>query len=300
MSGRRCVACDGPEPFEPLYTSGGFTLVRCPRCALVFQHPEPSSEALAGLYYQDEELARRLDGDLRAFTLGRAREKVGLLRSAGVVPGGELLDVGCSSGAWLEVAGEAGWSGHGLEPGEPFAARARAKGLAVHTGTLEDVPEAWAARTRFSLITMWDVLEHLRDPLRALRAVRELLAPGGTLALNMPNVEGLYPRVTYRLLARPTGVWEHPELPAHQYDFSPRTTALVLGRAGFEPRFTTTTEVPFEYYRTTSLARQLGHRTRKGPLLRGVFEAVRMVVYPLARATGRGNALFMTARAEKR
>jgi len=251
---------------------------------------------MATLYYQDEELARRLDGDLRGFTLARGREKLDLLKAAGVEPRGDLLDVGCSSGAWLEVAREAGWKGQGVEIGEPFAARARAKGLAVHTGTLEDAAASTLGGRRFRLITLFDVLEHLPEPLAALRIVRDLLEPGGTIALTAPNIEGLYPRLTHRLLARRTGVWEYPELPAHLYDFSPGTASRLLLRAGLEPVFVSTTPVPFEFYRATSLPTQLNPKGRRGRALWLAFEALRVVAYPLARRSDRENALFMTAR----
>ena len=251
---------------------------------------------MATIYYEDEGLARLLDSELRGFTLSRAREKLSLLEAAGVAPAGELLDVGCSSGAWLEVAQGAGWAGSGVELGERFASRARDKGLEVHTGTFEGAARSVLSGRSFDLITFWDVLEHLDDPLGALELARGLLAPGGTVALTAPNVDGLYPRLTYRLLARPSGVWEYPEMPAHLYDFSPRTAALLMRRAGLAPASVTTTEVPFQYYRETSLRNQLAPRGRRGRALRWGFEAVRAFAYPLARMTDRGNALFMTAR----
>jgi len=265
----------------------------------VFQHPQPSLEAMATLYYNDEGLARRLDHDLRGFALDRGRKQLALLASAGVNPGGELLDIGCSSGAWLEVAREAGWVGQGVDIGEPFAARARAKGLDVYAGTIEEAAASVLSGRKFRLITLWDVLEHVPDPLKTLRVARDLLEPGGTVAVSAPNVSGLYPRLTYRLLARPSGVWEYPELPAHLYDFSPATASRVLARAGLTTQFTTTTPVSFAYYRATSLAGQLSHRGRRGRALGLAFEALRVAGYPLARATNRGNALFLIARHEE-
>jgi 2-polyprenyl-3-methyl-5-hydroxy-6-metoxy-1,4-benzoquinol methylase len=293
---RRCLACDRSGPFAKLFEAGGHTLVRCSGCRLVFQHPQPSQAAMAALYYDDGDFAERLDGDLRDFTLLRAREKLALLDGAGIRRGGDLLDVGCSSGAWLEVAGQAGWSGTGVELGAPVAERARRRGLEVFTGTLEDAARTDLGARRFSLITFWDVLEHLPDPLAALEIARGLLAPGGAVALTTPNVEGLYPRVTLRLMARRFGVWEHPELPAHLYDFSPATMERLLARAGLVRESGRTTPVPFDYYRQTSLKSQLAHRGRRGRALLTGFELLRAVLYPAARLTDRGNALFATAR----
>ena len=198
-------------------------MVRCPECGLVFQHPQPGDEASASLYYDSPAFAARLEGELRATTIARAREKLALLARAGVAPPGTALDVGCSSGAWLELAKDTGWDPVGVEIGTAVAAAARRRGFEVHTGSLSD---ADLAGRRFDLVTFWDVLEHLPDPLDALIRARRLLRPGGVVALTFPNVEGFYPRATRRLIAERTGVWEHAELPNHLFDFSPHTARV--------------------------------------------------------------------------
>ncbi|MGH2871561.1 MAG: methyltransferase domain-containing protein, partial [Solirubrobacteraceae bacterium] len=143
--------------------------------------------------------------------------------------------------------------------------------------------------------TFWDVLEHVRDPDRELALAHRLLRPGGTLAATMPNVAGLYPRCTYRLIARPTGRWEYPELPVHLHDFDPRTIRRLLFDAGFRDVRVRTFATPFFYYRWNSLSlAALGGRVR-GRALRAAFEALRPVLYPLARLTDRGNSQFVVA-----
>ncbi len=211
--------CGAGGPFAAIYRRGPWTLARCPVCGLVFQEPQPSLDSMPGLYYFDPEFARRLEGELAPVARARAAEKLPLLRRAGVQAGGPALDVGCSSGAWLEVARDAGWQPQGVEVGEGAADVARRRGFEVHAGTLESATHL--PEDHFALITFWDVLEHLPDPLDALRRAARLVRPGGVVAMTFPNVEGWYPRVTYRLLARPFGVWEHPELPVHLFDFSP-------------------------------------------------------------------------------
>jgi hypothetical protein len=55
-----------------------------------------------------------------------------------------------------------------------------------------------------------------------------LVRPGGMIAATMPNVSSLYPRSTYRLIARRTGRWEYPVLPVHFCDFDPRTVTRLF------------------------------------------------------------------------
>ena len=269
-------------------------LVRCQGCGLVFQDPPPSPEAMASLYYFGDELANRLETDLRSVASERAREKRSLLDEAGVRPGGRTLDVGCSTGAWLEVARDAGWQPVGIEIGDAFAQVARRRGFEVHTGTLGELAPGLEPHS-FTLITFWDVLEHLTEPRAALEQAAGLLAPGGVIAVTFPNVAGLYPQATLRLLARRTGVWEHPEVPAHLYDLSPSTAVGLLRRAGLEPTMVRTTAVPFSHYRSTALADQLAGRGWRGTLVRLAFEALHAVLYPVAALLGRGNALFVVA-----
>lgn len=267
--------------------------MRCSGCGLVFQHPQPDDDAMASLYYFSGDFAARLEGDLRDITVARALEKLPLLERAGVTPPGAALDVGCSSGAWLEAARDAGWDPIGVEIGTAASSAARRRGFEVHTGTLA---EADLTGRRFDLVSFWDVLEHLPDPLDALLRARDLLAPGGTVALTFPNVEGLFPRATRRLITQRTGVWEYPELPAHLFDFSPHTARKLLRRAGLEAFEVRTGSIPFSFYRATTLRDQLAGRGVRGRLLGLAFEVLRAGIYPAARGLGRGNSLFVAAR----
>jgi len=290
---RRCLVCDRAEPFSTVYSRGEFRLVRCEECWLVFQHPVPAPEAMARLYYHSEEFTAQLEGPLRAVLLARAGEKLARLEAAGVEPRGQALDVGCSTGAWLEVAAEAGWEPAGVELGARSAEAARARGFEVHVGDFADARAELEGR-RFDLITFWDVLEHLADPLDALRGAARMLSDGGVLALTLPNVDGMYPRLTYRLIARRTGVWEYPELPAHLFDFSPTTLGRLGTLAGLERAAISTTATPFDYYRTTALPGQLAARRWRGRPLRLAFEGLRVIAYPIARMFDRGNSMFAT------
>jgi len=290
---RRCIVCDRAEPFPTFYERGEFRLVRCPGCSLVFQHPQPSRAAMARLYYHDEEFTRMLEGELRPTTVALAESKFELLAGAGVHPPGSALDVGASTGAWVQRAAQAGWDAVGVELGDASASAARARGLDVRTGTLEQAAPALAGR-RFDLITFWDVLEHVPDPLAELERAGAMLADGGVLAVTLPNVDGWYPRVTRQLLARRTGVWEYPELPAHLFDFAPSTLRALTARAGLVVQRIHTVPTPFTYYRATSLHYQLAGRGVRGRALRVAFELLRAGAYPAARAFDRSNSLFAT------
>ena len=69
-------------------------------------------------------------------------------------------------------------------------------GLDVKTGELRAVtyvPDS------FDVVTLWDVIEHLPDPLATLSLVSGIMPTGGLLVLKTPNSDGLYPRLSLRL-----------------------------------------------------------------------------------------------------
>lgn len=290
-----CLVCGAAPPYEHVFTRGPYTLVRCPSCTLVFQDPHPGDDALAETYYHDEAWTAEILTSLRDAMAERAGTFQGLLDATGLRPPGRALDVGCSSGAWIARAQEAGWTASGVEIGAATAAAARDAGLDVHTGTLQSYAETAEPGT-FDLITFWDVLEHVHDPHADLTIAHRLLRPGGHVAAALPNVDGWYPRVTYALIGRRTRHWEYPELPVHLHDFSPTTLARLLDRAGFDVVDARTFATAFSYYRWTSISLAALGGGWRARVLRAAFEALHIVVYPLARLAGRGNAQFVLAR----
>jgi SAM-dependent methyltransferase len=293
---RHCIVCGSPGPFSTLFRQWEFRLVKC-ACGLVFQDPPPDEKVLQDVYYHDRAFADALLGDLRPTTLESAQHKLRLLEAAQIrLDGLRVLDVGASSGAWLEIARSQGSVATGVEIGAATSAAARSRGLDVRTGTLGEILESLES-LRFDLITFWDVLEHLPDPRHELALARGLLASDGVIAATCPNVEGLYPRLTYRLLGRPTGIWEYPELPVHLYDFAPETARRLLAGQGYEVQLIRTFATPYRHYLSTSLSPERLGSGPRGMLLRAAFDLLHRVVYPLARGLDLGNSMFVLARA---
>jgi 2-polyprenyl-3-methyl-5-hydroxy-6-metoxy-1,4-benzoquinol methylase len=193
-------------------------IVRCVSCGLVRQNPQPQSTDLVQAYQEvtDERYEEEASG--RVATFSRALRDIERHER-----GGRLLDVGCHTGIFLEVARRSGWSTFGVEPSRWSADRARARGLDVTHGTLE---EATFAEGSFDVISMWDVIEHLGDPLEELRRVHKLLRPNGLLALSTMNVDSWFPRLLGRRWP-----WY---MQMHLYYFTPGTLRQMLEQAGYE------------------------------------------------------------------
>jgi len=107
----------------------------------------------------------------------------GYLRFPGA--GARVLDIGCGNGSFLWQMRSVGWEVCGVEPDPQSAAYARAAGLDVRDGLLQQqtLPEA-----HFDGITMIHVIEHLHEPMDTLRRCWKLLKPGGQITVATPNV----------------------------------------------------------------------------------------------------------------
>jgi SAM-dependent methyltransferase len=98
-------------------------------------------------------------------------------------------------------------------------------GLRALTGTL---PHPELAAQSFDVITMWQALEHVHAPLEVLRAAHRLLAPGGKLVVEVPNIDSL----PFRWFGR---AWFGLDLPRHLTHFAPQTLVQMVEKAGFYP-----------------------------------------------------------------
>ncbi len=103
-----------------------------------------------------------------------------------VAPGRGLLEVGCGTGDFLDFSREHGFSCVGTEPALEAAQRALAKGLTVHTMTLDKFVARSPAAT-FDVVVMLNVLEHVPDAVKTLQECKQVLAPGGILCVRVPN-----------------------------------------------------------------------------------------------------------------
>ncbi len=156
-------------------------------------------------------------------------------------PRGALLDVGCWVGFLLAEARERGWRECvGVEPSVFASEHARSRlGLDVRT---EDLYTADLPRGHFDAVVMGDVLEHLPRAGEALDRVSELLAPGGVIALELPDAGS---RVA-RLLGRRW--WS--VIPTHIHYFTRSSAATMLTRHGYRPLYVATDPKAFtvRYY----------------------------------------------------
>lgn len=163
------------------------------------------------------------------------------------------MDVGCGYGFFLRLAQEAGWEAIGVDP-DPRAVTYAKDRLRVnaHWGDLRGARFPDGA---FELVTLWNVLECVPDPLALLNEVHRLLRGGGRVFIRTQNAE--WHRLSFALtgLLRRlpwNGVFkEHPHLTFifNLNSFSRSTLRLFMERAGFvSPRVGNSPPIPGDPY----------------------------------------------------
>ena len=148
------------------------------------------------------------------------------------------VDIGCSRGQFVGFAAEAGFQAEGVEPAPDIAAAARALGLNVRTGLLEEqrFPDA-----SFDAASLFEVVEHLREPLPLLKECRRILKPGGVLLISTGNaaswtVAAMGARWDYFHIEKDGG---------HISFFNPKSIATLAHNAGFNVERIETARVNF-------------------------------------------------------
>jgi SAM-dependent methyltransferase len=101
-----------------------------------------------------------------------------------------VLDVGCGAGAFLDQARSSGHETYGLEMNRIAAQKARSKGHRVFDRLLHQV-ESEVVGPGFDLITLFQVLEHVPDPVSVLREAAKLLRGGGCISVAVPLSAGM-------------------------------------------------------------------------------------------------------------
>lgn len=202
-----------------------FAVVQCQDCGLCFTNPRPSCSSIGQFYapVHPKHKTRtpwrtRLHGLTLRMRAAATREMIPWHGQ------GRLLDFGCGCGSFLERMRRQGWhvTGVDISPQAIHMVR-RELGLPALLGSL---PHEDLEPGSFDVITMWQSLEHVHEPLPVLRAARRLLVPGGRLLVAVPNIDSL----PFRWFG---ASWIGLDLPRHLTHFTPWTLHAMLERAGF-------------------------------------------------------------------
>jgi 2-polyprenyl-3-methyl-5-hydroxy-6-metoxy-1,4-benzoquinol methylase len=183
-------------------------------------------------------------------------------------PPGKLVDVGAYTGVFVEIAAQHGWDATGVEPSHWAVEQAREGGLHMIEGTLAS---SGLDDNSLDVVTMWDVIEHVSNPLGEMQQAQRLLKPGGLLVVHTMDIDSGFARLM-------GGRWPWL-MEMHIYYFSQRTLKHMLEKAGFT---VIRIEAQGRYLRLGYFATRIGGFSPVlGRLLSKVFRLLRVNEMPV-------------------
>jgi SAM-dependent methyltransferase len=252
-----CNLCGADDPSTHM-TMGHFRIVRCASCSLLYVTPRLSDEQLGRIYAKDYFTANAdAEGVIHDFFKEKKTRQKDMLYEVEEIlkrPGGRVLDIGCGPGFMLEML-PGSWEKHGSEFAPYWVEHCRKAGLEhVRQGDLMNLsfePEF------YDVVSARYILEHVKDPMRFLVKARQILKPGGTLLVSVPNWASLCARLFgefYRLN------WPNQ----HLYWFTTDSLIRYLKKAGFEVEC-----VKYPYLRTSYFSgKELWNLVKRAVLLK--------------------------------
>jgi SAM-dependent methyltransferase len=193
--------------------------------------PQPDDSTLAGIYnetyfsHYQSEIDSRIVRAMKRATYSRQIRRLPPAASFGGQR--RLLDCGAATGFFVELAAESGWDAFAIEISE-FGSQACMELLGrdkVFRGEVQDATFAANPGGQFEVITMFDFIEHVRDPREVLKWARRSLNPGGILLLTTPSVSS----ISWHLMGHQ---WFH-YVREHLWFFNPQSIRTLLLESGF-------------------------------------------------------------------
>ncbi|MFA5292236.1 MAG: class I SAM-dependent methyltransferase [Phycisphaerae bacterium] len=190
-----CPLCKSPVGKQrELFVKRGFTFVRCENCGMIFVNPQVVPESSRERY--DDSRANNLWVEIQesakeqAWKKGYYAEQIQLLKKYIDKPTLNLIDIGCSSGHFLEISKkhQPEWSVKGVELNSKACYYATQKNLDVEQKLLSELDE----NQKFDVFTLFGVLEHLSDPLTILKDMKDHSKDTSYVLAIVPNAYSLY------------------------------------------------------------------------------------------------------------
>lgn len=253
----KCNLC-GNKEVKIKYSLELCQIYKCPNCCLVFTDQESlkckqGKEMYSQNYFQitHPNFFRESGVDYAKY-LKRSKKLNTFLKEAKTLrkykPGGVLLDIGCATGVFLDMARKEGFNVYGVELSDYAAKYAKEKfNLKIFNGKLED---SKFKKGMFDVITMWDFIEHVPDPSSILSKAKELLKDDGIIVIQTVNDDCFMCNMADKIYKFSNGSISKPASLVHPIHhithLSKKTLFKMLHKSGLKPVHVESSEIPLD------------------------------------------------------
>jgi 2-polyprenyl-3-methyl-5-hydroxy-6-metoxy-1,4-benzoquinol methylase len=147
-----------------------------------------------------------------------------------------MLDVGCSNGSTVFIANNLGLQAEGVDPAANAVQNGKERGIKLHLGFLEDVA---FTDNLFDAITLYEVIEHVADPIPLLKECHRILRANGIVLIGTGNTDSWTCQIRK---SRWDYIHQHG---GHVSFFSPRSLEVLARQTGFTVVKVRTSSVKF-------------------------------------------------------
>ena len=223
MNASKCILCNSSS-FVKLFTKGKWDIVKCNNCNLMFADPLPSESEIEYFYNNIESDKEGIVRNLKQRN-SRERRNGRKLKLLEKIQGskGTMLDVGCGLGLFVKNASDMGWVVQGIDVNKDLIKYGKDTfniNLCCTTLKKAEFPNG-----HFDVITTYNLLDHLREPLLFLREIERVLKPGGIIDINVHDAGGWKAK-------KDAQNWGAYCPPGHLYFYSYKTLGALLNKAG--------------------------------------------------------------------
>ncbi len=225
MDNKKCLVCN--TEMVPAFTINSFTFVECPKCKFLAVLDNIDSTNLENIYSneyytQDPNRYTQATNQQRNLWLRRLQLINDFQQSKGL---NRILDIGCGTGVFLEVAMNQGWDVYGIEISTKAVEFAAEKvGSERVSKDLFSIDES---KTSFDVVCMWAMIEHVPNPVDYFKKAFALLRPGGIFALSTVNTNALNRKMFNKK-------WRYFVPPEHLVYFNTNNIQATLLQNNFE------------------------------------------------------------------
>ena len=214
-----CPTC-GSTSDKVLFTKNGGEYSYCSNCEHIYLSKSLKSEYLIDFYSNYPTSSLDWHKNESEFYTRIYNSGLDMIQSS--KGSGSLLDIGCSSGLFLSIASQRGFTCYGVEPNSMESSYAIDQGINILGKTVSDI----SRNQRFDVITMWDVLEHIDSPSDFIFTLKKYLNPGGIVFVQIPTCDSIAARIMRDKCNMFDGI-EHLTL------FSKKSLDLCFSNSGF-------------------------------------------------------------------
>ena len=179
-----CWLCDC-NAWRPFTTVNSYNLIRCSNCNVTIVQNPPDRNTLNDIY----SALYFANGKYQADT-AVTKEYSRRLRLIKKISSAKLFDYGCATGDFMNYASQHGYSVWGTDISEDALAIAKQKypHLKDRFISMADLESFVNGNLKMDIITAWDVVEHLQNPMLDILTISRALRPGGVLGISTPNI----------------------------------------------------------------------------------------------------------------